>query len=370
MTGHNDRPRAGLAGWERVESRVVRIGGEDVGYGLSGAPGASPDGADVLFRSVLPAFVPMAGPEFDEAAVSFEACPQARRLVRIVGEGLDLDVSLDEPSPDSWRRDAETGGLLVDLSRAKGVVLQREAIALALAEDPAGVRLDVFRSCGEPPLAPATPIPAAPVEAWAKEEGDPWLAARRRALYPADDAWSRAASVGMYARLLTPSKARLRASIGALLDGKGVASLERARRYALALTSSQLEHLGAVAFLKLDALRRGLALAVAKEADAARTGGEPSSARRALLELARRRERLEWMRRVLVLAGAAEGLDEAAARFDAEAAAAFAAAPPRLAEIAEDEELSRAAARSPEAWWLGGLDESDETPAPAPSAGR
>ncbi|MEN6633918.1 MAG: hypothetical protein ABFD84_15930, partial [Candidatus Polarisedimenticolia bacterium] len=261
-------------------------------------------------------------------------------------------------------------GFVVDLRRAKGVVLQREMIALALSEDRAGVRLDVFRSCSEPPPAPATPIPAAPVEAWAKEEGDLWLAARQRALFAAGDAWSRAAAVGMYARLLTPSKDRRRASVEALLEGKGIASLERARRYALALTLSQLDSLEATALRRMESLQRGLASAVAKMADEARSWPEPASARRALLELARRRERLEWVRRVLVLAGASAGLDEVAAFFDAEAAAAFAAAPPRLAEVAEDDELSRAAARSPEAWWLGGLDESDEPLAPDPSEGR
>lgn len=183
----------------------------------------------------------------------------------------------------------------------------------------------------EPPGAAPAPLPAPAVGAWSAASGAaPWLAAASSALAAAPGDVERAAGAGLLARLWSREEA------GATSPTAGV------REWAGALSGvavSRLEH---------EAVRRAEVLAE-------RLGGAGELDTRGGLAIARGRDDLQSVRRVLRLAGAGAQLAEALVHLDAAAHAQFSRLGPALPSPDEGPDGERwlaVAGQEPGAWWV------------------
>ena len=337
----SDMNQLGLEDWAQVGERFVALAPDPVGQGRGSSAVAVPFADEAYLASLIPSFGRLPIPELEERG-AFVNVPRDHRVLRVVG----ADRVATRPAEASLQReDAESGGVLIDFAAARALVVQRGDVAVEIQPADEGFKLLLFAPA--PALYVATPpLPMPHLERWAAEQGDRWLAARLERTLARGDAWSIASAVGMYARLLEPSAEKAGEAVRAALAGQVPAHAALPRRYAMSLQTIQLEHVTRLALVKVEDLMRAL--------DVLPQGAALAADRTGLLELAERREELEWGRTTLRFAGAADRLTTVVAAFDEDAAEWTAAAPLTFEEVSAREPLRRAGLRDPWAWWLGG----------------
>ncbi|HNX20181.1 MAG TPA: hypothetical protein PKG80_07895 [Acidobacteriota bacterium] len=339
--GDSDMNQLGLEGWAQVDERFVAFAPDPVGQGRGVSAAAVSFADEAYLQSLTSSFARLPIPELEERG-AFVSVPRGRRVLRVVGAERIATVPVD---PSLQVEDAESGGVLIDFAAARALFVLRGDVAVRIEPAEDGVQLGLLKP--EPALYVATPpLPMPHLEQWAEAQGDRWLAAQLERTLARGDAWSIASAVGMYARLLEPSAEKADEAVRAALAGQTPAHAALPRQYALSLQTIQLEQVTRLALVKVEGLMHAL--------DALPQGAASAAERAALLELAERREEIEWGRTTLRFAGAADTLTTVVAAFDEDAVEWTAGAPLTFEEVSKREPLRRAGLRDPWAWWLGG----------------
>jgi hypothetical protein len=250
--------------------------------------------------------------------------------------------------PDGWRAEdvsyvpeEDPGTVYVDLAAVPAVLVRGGTDVVVLHADQRGVVVTgVARSVES--MAPLEQPPA--LGAWLAACDDAWLVEQVAPLSTAGDPWTAAVAAGMLGRLTTPgSPTQARAWLDAARRGEVSESIRGPRRWAAALSSSDVARLEAQAVADAAALALDVEEAVT-DVDARADGWEDT-----VRELSHRRDDLEGVLLLLDAAGAADATRAALAAVDREGLVL------RLAigneALEHDERLRRAGLKDPDAWW-------------------
>lgn len=230
---------------------------------------------------------------------------------------------------------AEHGGVIaVDLLRLDRPALLRTSDRYFVLER-RGTGLDVQAFTPDTGQHPAPKLDS-PVESWVT--GDPWLARSVAARLASGDPFDQFVAVGLAWRLLRRDPAAERELASRLVAGRPDREDARERSWARSVSPPAWRWVEQRALLGIASLRERLD----KLVDA------PSP--RATLEVCHERDALEGVALALQAGRSSESLDRALAEIDVLGSATLGALAPM--RLDDDEQLRRAAALDPTAWWV------------------
>lgn len=280
----------------------------------------------------------------ERSGVRLEVLRDDRDIVKIVLPGgaqgavrglrEDPDARQDDPLDPATRYVdlRRSGPVFAEIEEGNGVLL--------VPEDDRIVIFPVFHA---PPCVEPLAEIGSDLATWCTACDDAWLVDQVRARV-LDDPWEHAVAVGLYARSLEPqSGERIRQVVERLSAGEVDEDFARASRWARALGPEQRRSIEDLALAEVDRLH-------ARITDLAETMDlDDPSWREDLAELCRARDDLQGVRLLLIEAGAGRRIGASLPHLDAEGKLLLWSLPRVIA--VEDEQLRRAAAAEPAAWW-------------------
>jgi hypothetical protein len=260
-----------------------------------------------------------------------EASPKDRWLLR-TEPGLESRVRLARETP--WRVDLEgegQGALSLVLESGQGVLVEFGARGLSWTP----VEIAPW-AADENPSAPD-------VAAWARAEGDAWLADVLSCWLSAGTLWDKCVALGLYVRLREEPRDHVKVAVARLLRGQADPRDAEAFRWARMLRHDHVMAIDDALSEALGQLERDLAASFAAPQP------DRPEWRTGLAALCRRRDEIEAGLQILGARAPQGPLQDRTQQLD-ERAEPWVAALPRGSEL-EDEHLRRVALGDPEAWW-------------------
>jgi hypothetical protein len=259
--------------------------------------------------------------------VRFEAGPDV--TLTVLSQSGESDALWQAGAGIVYANLSGSGALALEGPPGRAIVLLAEEAGLAVIE------------CIRPLESEAARL-VIPVEDWL-EGTDAWLQARVRERRGLDDPWEDVACAGMLARLVQLDPAATRATVEAHLMGRPDPVLSRPRAWIRGHGTELARELEGLAVSRIEEL-----LQVLEALDDPLEPSDPAW-RRDLLLLCQGRDDLEGVRLLMEEAGAAGPLGSVVAALDRKAGPFVRSLPAHVGF--DDEQIRRAAALDPEAWW-------------------